>query len=143
MAEFKTGNKNSDIIVGAGVSFFYNKGNKGNDYTNFISDFSGAYQTVIGKEGSIFLIIGNKINNNLSCAFRFGAGTVKRYINGKGLADMPAELWFVRQRVSENLLCGITAQYSVSSFSLTGGWDTFNGVNIGIGYKFFEKQTPN
>jgi hypothetical protein len=139
LVEFKSAKKSSDIIFGAGVSFFYNKGNKGKDYSGFIRDFSNSYQTVIAKEGSIYFIVGNKINDNLSCTFRFGAGTVKRYINGKGLIGMPNEPWFVRQRLSEDLLCGISLQYNIGILSLTGGWDTFNGPGIGIGYTFLEK----
>jgi hypothetical protein len=52
---------------------------------------------------------------------------------------MPNELWFVRQRLSEDLLCGISLQYNIGILSLTGGWDTFNGPGIGIGYTFLEK----
>lgn len=139
LIEFKSIKRGSDIAIGAGVSFFYNKGNKGKDYTGFVTNFSNSYQTVIAKEGSIYFIVGNKINDNLLCAFRFGAGTVKRYVNGKGLIGMPTELWYVRQRVSEDLLCGISLQYNIGILSLTGAWDTFNGPGIGIGYTFFEK----
>lgn len=72
--EFKTSKMKSDIFYGAGVSFFYNKGNKGKDYTGFagidpIGFVNDSYENVLSKSGSIFFIIGNKINKNLFCNF--------------------------------------------------------------------------
>lgn len=136
--EFKSAKR--DIIYGGGVSYFYNKGNKGKDYSGFINDFTSTYQTVIANEGSIFFTAGNKINKNLSCTFRFGLGTVKRYINGIGIPGLPTELWYVRQRLSEDILCGLNFQYDASNLSLSAGWDSFNSFNLGLGFNFKTKN---
>ena len=61
--EFKTTKKTSEIIYGGGISFFYNKGNKGKDYTGFVPNFAASsYERILSNDGSIFAIVGNKIN---------------------------------------------------------------------------------
>jgi hypothetical protein len=134
--EFKSLSKKQDIILGGGISYFYNKGNKGKDYSLFVADLSGTYETIIAKEGSIFFVVGNKISNSLSCTFRFGMGSIIKYTNGIGLPTLPNERWYTRQRVTEDLLCGLNFQYNTGHLSLSCGWDSFNSFNAGIGFNF-------
>lgn len=134
--EFKSVKSGSDIIYGAGVSYFYDKGNVGVDYTGFISDLSGAYQQVTAREGAIYFLVGNKISNNFGCVFRFGLGSVKKYVNGRGVPGMPNELWYVRSRVSEDILCGLLFDYKIGPISLIASWDSFNSFGAGIGINF-------
>lgn len=143
--EFKTSKMKSDIIYGAGVSFFYNKGNKGKDYTGFagidpIGFVNDSYENVLSKSGSIFFIIGNKINKNLFCNFRFGVGVLTRYYNGIGLPGFPDERWYVRRKGANDLLSGFNMQYNIGNFSLSGGWDNFNEYNFGFGFNFNNKN---
>lgn len=134
--EFKSLKSGSDIIYGAGVSYFYDKGNVGTDYTGFISDMAGAYQQVTAREGAIYFLVGNKISNNFGCVFRFGLGSVKKYTNGRGIPGRPDELWYVRQRVSEDILCGLVFDYKIGPMSFIASWDSFNSFGAGIGINF-------
>lgn len=138
--EFKTIKPTSDMIIGGGLSYFYNKGNKGKDYTGFVTDYNASsYEKFLAKEGSIFLAIGNKINKNLFCNFRFGFGVVTQYYNGVGLPSLPAELWYVRKRGFNDILLGLNFQYNIGGLTLSGGWDNFNKINLGLGFNFTEK----
>jgi hypothetical protein len=138
--EFKTSKKMNDIVWGAGISYFYNKGNKGKDYTGFVTDYNASsYEKFLAKEGSIFVTIGNKINEKLLCNFRFGMGVVTNYYNGVGLPTMPTELWYVRKRGFNDILLGLNFQYNIRGFTLSGGWDNFNKINLGLGFNFTEK----
>lgn len=129
----------SEIVYGAGVSYFYNKGNIGKDYTDFILNFTNAYDTVRAKEGAIYGLIGQKVSDNLYILIKGGVGTRKKYINGKGLMAMPNELWFVRQRDGEDLFCGAVIHYNIGHLSLSASWDSFNSFGLGIGFNFNER----
>jgi hypothetical protein len=134
--EFKSISSASDIVYGGGVSYFYNKGNVGRDYTGFVSDMSGSYQEIIAREGAIYFLVGNRISNSFACMFRFGMGTTKRYVNGIGLPGRPDELWYVRKRNSEDILCGILFDYKMGPVCATLSWDSFNSFGAGIGISF-------
>lgn len=129
----------SEIVYGAGVSYFYNKGNIGKDYTGFIGTFTNAYDTVRAREGAIYGLIGQKVNDRLYILIKGGIGTRKKYINGKGLMAMPNELWFVRQRDGEDLFCGAVIHYNIGHLSLSASWDSFNSFGLGIGFNFNER----
>ena len=137
--DIKVAGPTTDIIYGAGVSYFYNKGNIGVDYTDFILNFANAYDTVRAKEGAIYGLIGQKVNDRLYILIKGGIGTRKKYINGKGLMAMPNELWFVRQRDGEDLFCGAVIHYNVGHLSLSASWDSFNSFGLGIGFNFNER----
>ena len=139
--EFKTTKKTSEIIYGGGISFFYNKGNKGKDYTGFVPNFAASsYERILSNDGSIFAILGNKINERLYCNFRFGLGVQTLFYNGVGLPSMPSELWYVRQKGYTDIMFGLNFQYNVGNFSLSAGWDKFNKYNFGFGFNFNDKK---
>lgn len=137
--DLKVAGHNTEIVYGAGVSYFYDKGNIGNDYTNFILNFAGAYDTVHSKEGAIYGLIGQKVNNNLYILIKGGFGTNKKYINGKGIPTMPSELWYIRQRDGEDLFCGALIHYNIGHLSISASWDSFNSFGLGVGFNFNER----
>jgi len=137
--DFKVAGPTTDIVYGAGVSYFYNKGNIGKDYSGFIADFTNAYDTVRAREGAIYGLIGQKINDNLYILIKGGVGVNTKFINGKGFTGMPNELWYVRQRDSEDLFCGAVLYYSIGHLSLSAAWDSFNSFGLGIGFNFNER----
>lgn len=131
--EFKTSKQKQSTIYGAGISVFRNKGNKGADYTGFINNFNNAYETIYAREGAIFFLIGDKISDNFSCLFRFGLGSRKIYINGKGVGALPDELWYVRKKDAEEILCGLLFEYKIGFTSIQASWDSFNSFGLGLG----------
>jgi len=135
LVEFTKFSQKQNVIFGGGVSFFFNKGNKGKDYTGFITDFSKAYETIYAPSGSIYMIAGNKINTRLSWLMKFGIGTTTKYINGKGIEylSLPNELWYVRQRGHNEFLYGTMLKFSSEISCIEVGWDSFNSFNLGIG----------
>lgn len=134
--EFKTSKQKQSTIYGAGISVFRDKGNKGADYTGFITNLNNAYETIYAREGAIFFLIGDKITNNLSCLFRFGLGSRKIYINGKGIGTLPDELWYVRKKDAEDILCGLLFEYKIGFTSIQASWDSFNSFGLGLGINF-------
>jgi hypothetical protein len=133
IAEFTAPRKTDNILYGAGVSFFFDKGNKGKDYTGFITNFSSTYETLYAKEGSIYFLVGNKVNRRLTWLMKFGMGVTTKYLNGKGIGTLPNELWYVRQRGYNEFLCGAALQFSSDISCIKIGWDSYNSFNLGIG----------
>lgn len=131
--EVTTFSPGKSVIYGMAISVFQNTGRKGTDYTGFINDFSGAYETITAKESALYLIAGNSIGKRFEWLFRFGFGTEKKYINGKGIGSRPDELWYVRNRSSDNLLCGMSFRYKIKFIALSANWDSFNSFGAGVG----------
>ena len=135
LAEVTEPNKKQKVIYGGGVSFFFNKGNKGKDYTGFINDYTKAYETILAPSGSLYILAGKKFNSRLSWLMKFGVGVTTRYVNGKGIEylSLPNELWYVRQKGYNEFLYGTTLQFSSELSTIKVGWDSFNSFNLGIG----------
>jgi len=124
-----------NLNVGVGVSFFYNKGNKGKDYTGFIDNYQGlSYESFDAREGSIYVIVGNKLTNSFEFNMLLGLGVVTKYYNGKGLNTLPNELWYVRRRGYNQMLIGGNLVYSLRSLRFIGNWDSFNSFGLGLGF---------
>jgi len=142
LAEFtKPYSRNQNFIYGGGVSFCYNKGNKGKDYTGFINDFTQTYETILAPSGPIYMHAGKKFNNTLAGLVKLGLGVKTEYINGKGIGylNLPDELWYVRKAGSNNFLYGLILQFSGETASIRLGWDSFNSFNLGAGINILDK----
>lgn len=141
LAEFTVpGHKDKHMIYGGGVSFFFNKGNKGKDYTGFITNYSSVYETFYAKSGSIYMLVGNKITPRIAWIMKFGMGVTTRYLNGKGVGNLPNELWYTRQKGYNDFIGGAMIQFSSDISCIRIGWDSFNSFNLGIGVHLNKKK---
>jgi hypothetical protein len=126
------GSKN---VYGFGASFFYNKGNKGIDYTNFIFGTLGVYETISAKSGTLYVLYGKKFNNVLVNA-RLGFGTKKWFNNGRGKAYTKTEdeFWYTYTDGGTYLVYGVDIRKQTKRFILGAGYDNFNGANLSLGW---------
>ena len=131
--EFTVLSPGQSVIYGMGISVFQNTGRKGSDYTGYIVDYTGAYEQIRAREGALYVMAGNSIGKRFEWLFRFGFGTEKIYINGRGMGSRTDELWYVRLKGSENILCGMGFRYKIKALALSVGWDTFNSFGAGLG----------
>ena len=131
--EFTVLSPGQSIIYGMAISVFQNTGRKGNDYTGYIADFTSAYEQIRSKEGALYVMAGNGIGKRFDWLFRFGLGIEKIYINGRGIGSRTDELWYVRLKGSQDILCGMAFRYKIKALAVSVGWDTFNSFGAGLG----------
>lgn len=120
-------------VYGFGISGFYNKGNKGQDYTNFIlvrdNSYAYVYERLLEKTGSIYLLYGKNFNDILVSA-RVGFGVKQWFNNGK----TNEILWYTYTDGGTYLLYGLNVMKKAKRFLFGLGYDNFNGANLSLGF---------
>lgn len=123
--------KEKNHYLGFGVTFFRNKGNKGQDYTNFINPNADVYEILNSKDGTIYGMYGRKYKNNI-ISFRLGAGTRKWVYNGK-TNDL---YWYIVKDGGTYLLYGLDYRKVFEKINTGISYDNFNGFGLSVGVFF-------
>jgi hypothetical protein len=131
----------NDIVYGGGVSFYAGKGGIGTEYTGIFgpNTYSNEiYDTPIKKDMSVYCIFGRKLNDNTTIISKIGLGTQVKYYNGYGTSptyptSSPSGYWFLREYSGADVIVGSVIQHKVKHLITYIGYDTFNGVTVGIG----------
>lgn len=128
-----TNKRNKNIYIGFGVTFFKNKGNKGQDLTNFIQPNADVYEVLNAANGSIYGMYGRKYKNCL-INLRIGTGSRKWIYNGKtGLTN-----WYVVKDGGTYLLYGADVRKTVGRFDIGLSYDNFNRAGIVVGFHMLD-----
>ena len=131
----------NDIVYGGGVSFYAGKGGIGTEYTGIFgpNTYSNEiYDTPIKKDMSVYCIFGRKLNDKTTIVSKIGLGTQVKYYNGYGTSptsptSSPSGYWFLREYSGADVIVGSVIQHKVKHLITYIGYDTFNGVTVGIG----------
>ena len=127
-----------DIVYGGGVSFYVGKGGIGTEYTGIFgpNTYSNEiYDTPIKKDMSVYCIFGRKLNDKTTIISKIGLGTQVKYYNGYDKSQIlsPSGYWFLREYSGADVIVGSVIQHKVKHLITYIGYDTFNGVTVGIG----------
>ena len=131
----------NDIVYGGGVSFYAGKGGIGTEYTGIFgpNTYSNEiYDTPIKKDMSVYCIFGRKLNDKTTIVSKIGLGTQVKYYNGYGTSptsptSSPSGYWFLREYSGADVIVGSVIQHKVKHLITYIGYDTFNGITVGIG----------
>ena len=128
----------NDIVYGGGVSFYVGKGGIGTEYTGIFgpNTYSNEiYDTPIKKDMSVYCIFGRKLNDKTTIVSKIGLGTQVKYYNGYGTSptSSPSGYWFLREYSGADVIVGSVIQHKVKHLITYIGYDTFNGITVGIG----------
>ncbi len=128
----------NDIVYGGGVSFYAGKGGVGTEYTGIFgpNTYSNEiYDTPIKKDMSVYCIFGRKLNDKTTIVSKIGLGTQVKYYNGYDKSQIlsPSGYWFLREYSGADVIVGSVIQHKVKHLITYIGYDTFNGVTVGIG----------
>ena len=128
----------NDIVYGVGTSFYVGKGGIGTEYTGIFgpNTYSNEiYDTPIKKDMSVYCIFGRKLNDKTTIISKIGLGTQVKYYNGYDKSQIlsPSGYWFLRESSGTDVMVGSVIQHKVKRLITYIGYDTFNGVTVGIG----------
>jgi hypothetical protein len=124
--------KRKNTTYGIGMSTFFNRGAKGQDYTN-IYDPAFAYEIIQNFNGTLYGIVAKSIDD-VTAGVRIGMGARKFFYNGNtnGLE------WYVVRDAGSYLLYGGFTNVKIRDFRLTLSYDNINKLSIGLGINFNE-----
>lgn len=114
---------------GFGVSFFRDKGTKGQDYTNFIQPNSDVYETLSSQFGSIYGLVGKRYKTGI-VTLRLGLGTRKWVYNGK----TGSTYWYIVRDGGTYLLYGAEYRKLFNRVYIGASYDNFNRAGLIVGY---------
>lgn len=128
-------------IFGFGLSTHLGKGGVGKDYSATVGPNAfptDIYESFEADRMGLYGILGTRLGKKLVLAGKLGFGTRLKYFNGYDSNQIlsPDGYWFTSFDAGTKLLVGIFTQYQVGNWSPYLGADSFNGVNIGVGYNF-------
>ena len=128
----------NDIVYGGGASFYAGKGGVGTEYTSIFgpNTYSNEiYDTPIKKDMSVYCIFGRKLNDKTTIVSKIGLGRQVKYYNGYDKSQIlsPSGYWFLREYSGMDIMVGSVIQHKVKHLITYIGYDTFNGVTVGIG----------
>jgi len=126
--------RKNDIVYGGGVSFYVGKGGIGTEYTGIFgpNTYSNEiYDITIKKDMSVYCIFGRNLSDNTIIVSKIGLGTQVKYYNGYG--TYPRGYWFLREYSGADVIVGSVIQHKVKHLITYIGYDTFNGITVGIG----------
>jgi hypothetical protein len=134
--DFVTGK--NDIVYGGGVSFYAGKGGVGTEYTGIFgpNTYSNEiYDITIKKDMSVYCIFGRNLSDNTIIVSKIGLGRQVKYYNGYDKSQIlsPSGYWFLREYSGADVIVGSVIQHKVKHLITYIGYDTFNGVTVGIG----------
>ena len=132
----------NDIVYGVGTSFYVGKGGIGTEYSGIFgpNTYSNEiYDTPIKKDMSVYCIFGRNLSDNTIIVSKIGLGTQVKYYNGYGTSPTlsPSGYWFLREYSGADVIVGSVIQHKVKHLITYIGYDTFNGITIGIGVKLY------
>ena len=132
----------TDVLYGCGMSYYVGQSGFGAEYTNIIGPNTypnDIYDIQIKKDMFVYGILGRKLSDKTIIVTKIGLGTRVKYYNGYDKTQTLSSdgYWFIRESSGSDVMVGSIVQHKVKNVIATIGYDTFNGITIGIGVKLY------
>lgn len=127
------------ITYGIGFSVYTGKSGVGQGYTTFSWKAfpRDVYEKVTAPNVSIYGIVGYKPIKNLIVQANLGVGTTQNYYNAYDKYGILGNGYYhTTTDAGTSILIGGSVQYVIDNITPYVGYDTFNGIKIGVGYNF-------
>jgi hypothetical protein len=128
------------VTYGLGLSIYIGKSSVGQEFTNFHwSKYSSdVYEKISAPNISLYGIVGYKPIPNLIIQGNLGMGTKLNYYNAYDKYKILGTngFYYTTTDAGTTLLVGGSVQYIFNKVSPYVGYDTFNGIKVGVGYNF-------
>ena len=136
------GKTESNIWLGFGWSINMNKTGVGKDYSKTIGPNAfprDIYEINKAKNAGIYLIVGTNNNNKFSGGLKIGLGQEANYCNAYDrhqILSPNGYYYTIGESSSIFIIGGYINYYATKNMGVYSGYDTFNGVKLGLFWCF-------